>query len=953
MPLTAVENGTPGVVTLTSGWTGQEFMDEVIPNNYYRPTTTRTVLNNPYWDPGRTQITTAVSRWNFLDGGTMTLQNVLIRVYPSNTATAENVAVGLPYFGTVAQNIYTGQHGPIITASVNIPEVVRTRSVATGSNGNNTPTAGAVFDLVVVCQPGGFSFTANGVSHSVSSRFFSDYICNGSWVVDIRETYLLRIQDTGTTLFERRGSSYLPDTTGRAQRFILREETLVSVRRVELNVARRACPNSVPLPPNVIATAQVDGTVNVSWTAAGGGTADYWEISLDNSRWTRVIGTSYTQTGLTPLTSYTFYVRGANATGRGLVGTATVRTARAPLASIPAPTVTHSNIEQTQATISWQHTGAGINVEEWQISTDGTTWMRAAGNVPNGTFLLDDLTPGSGYIVYVRGTDPARRGAPIGIPGSTSFTTKPLVLVPETPIVPEERMETTGGGTTSTSDQLPSVVVTGERPVVQWDKSLYTVPALNIYEGAVLPTARDGRLYADEWEPLPLRWSYYSDAQRNQASVRVRQAVYGTDGRKLSGSDRSLQLIGTTATFTPTATRAVTELNELMVAGNTANARPGNIGVPPGWGSTQDGDSIGYSRLNFRLDATDDNSPAQTSLINLLDIIPYEGLRLSNIFTYNAGANILGFQCNYYARGLTTNLEARNNEVAFYKWAIYRRDAPEEARPVAGTIREAGQTVYATGAHWVPTGWQVGYRMYGWQNPNGPGQVNRIANRNPGGTILRIAFPGSQTQGLIPNGNYTIRLRVIDIYGNQVGPVSYDFSVNRPGGSTTPVSTTLPPGADAQTIAVVPSPRVYTAAGTLTTTANTGLASVTSGLIPGQSIGLSVNVVGTVPNRADLVDVIGSEGDVVNFLVIQRREYARESGLDVDSTPRLVSGRIFINQIAGSAGAYYPTFRAVSTDGGVEAIFFDYQLESDVEYQYRCVWINKFSNRTYSTWVPA
>ena len=206
---------------------------------------------------------------------------------------------------------------------------------------------------------------------------------------------------------------------------------------------------------------------------------------------------------------------------------------------------------------------------------------------------------------------------------------------------------------------------------------------------------------------------------------------------------------------------------------------------------------------------------------------------------------------------------------------------------------------------------------------------------------------------MLPNGNYTLRLRVIDIYGNQVGPVSHDFSVSRPGGTTTPVTTTLPPGADAQTIAIVPVPRVYTADGTLTTTTNTGLADVTTGLIPGQSIGLSVNVVGTVPTRDDLRDVIGSEGEIVNILVIERREFSRTSGLDVDRTPRLVSGRIFINQIAGSAGAYYPTFQVLNDDGGVDAIFFDYLLESEVEYQYRCVWINKFSNRSYSTWVPA
>ena len=570
------------------------------------------------------------------------------------------------------------------------------------------------------------------------------------------------------------------------------------------------------------------------------------------------------------------------------------------------------------------------------------------------TLAVSNLNPGTAYTYYIRGVSAANAN---GSPGSTTFSTKSLVLVPERPIVPTEEDEVIGWWF---HDYLrpatQSIVVAGATPVVRWDRSLYAVPELNIYPGAVLPTARDGRLYADEFDPLPLRWNFFPSPVNNAPQTvggcgagRVRFS----DGRRVAGSVRTLQVVNNVATLTGTDTTVATELNEFSVAGNTARTQAASVSSPNGWGAAPAGDSIGYARINFNLTATDGAVPPVTSLPDLLDVIPYQGLRLGDISAYNAGTGIVGFECHYYARGIATDTQARNNDVAFYKWAIYRRNAPEEERPVAGTIRESGQTLTATGAHWVPTGWLTGYRLFGWQNPNGADAVNRIANRNPNGTRLRIAFPSAETTGLLPNGNYTLRLRVIDIYGNQVGPVSHDFSVSRPGGTTTPVTTTLPPGSDAQTIAVVPVPRVYTEDGTLTTTANTGLASVTTGLIPGQSIGLSVNVVGTVPTRDDLRDVIGSEGEIVNILVIERREFSRTSGLDVDRTPRLVSGRIFINQIAGSAGAYYPTFQVLNDDGGVDAIFFDYLLESGVEYQYRCVWINKYSNRTYSTWVPA
>ena len=543
--------------------------------------------------------------------------------------------------------------------------------------------------------------------------------------------------------------------------------------------------------------------------------------------------------------------------------------------------------------------------------------------------------------------------------GSTSFTTERLPIAPDEPVIAGEVQRslvgTPGGGSLKTTDRPPAFVVRGNRPSVVWDASPFIVPPPTIYPGATLPGTEDNRGYADEFDPLPLKWSFFPAPASSaaQASVRVLLNVYDAAGNSISAGQRTLQLVNNVASFTSTATRVASELAQFEVAGNTAGTQAASQGAPNGWGATPDGDSVGFARIGLQLSALDNASPAVSSNTALMEFVPYQGLRLGDISTYNAGAGLVGFECHYYARGITATTQARNNDVAYYKWAIYRRNAPENERPVAGTIREAGQTLTASGAHWVPTGWSMGYRQHAWQTARGQVALVKTGLRNPNTTRLRIAFPSAETTGLLPNGNYTIRLRVIDIYGNQVGPVSYNFNVSRAGGTTTPVSTTLPPGSDAQTIAVVPVPRVYTADGTLTTTANTGLADVTTGLIPGQSIGLSVNVVGTVPSRDDLRDVIGSEGEVVNILVVQRREFSRVSGRDVDRSPRIVGGRIFINAIGGSAGAFFPTFRVLNNDGGVDAIFFDHQLESGVEYQYRCVWINKFSNRSYSTWVPA
>ena len=937
MALTAAENGTPGIVTITDSWTGTDFMPSIGGlGTYYRDrgTTTRAwrLVEDPFGQL-RWQLVDVPSSqpvvWNFRNNQRLALTDFRIRVYRPGVGGGTSV-MGSPYFGTTASDIYRGIHGPILSANSGSLTNVFTRAVVTQQSTRNVAVTSEVHNLVVIAQPGRLTYSVIGTSRTINNRYWSDFLCNGTWIIEVRQRFTFDVQASD----------------GRVRT----NQAFITQRRLSFVAARRSCPGQGPSAPTVTATPTSDTTISVSWVSTGSVLSTYWEVSTDGSSWTRVDSTSTTLTGLTANTSYTIRVRGVSGTTRGAVGQVTATTQATPQ-PVQAPTVTAADVEQVTATINWQAATGGTAVNRWQVSTDNSTWTDVAGGASTTSLDVEDLSPATSYIYYIRGVSAANVN---GSPGSAEFVTKPLVLVPEAPIVPTEEDEVLGGGSTVTSDRPPPLVVVGSQPVVRWDKSLYGVPTLNIYPGAVLPTARDGRLYYDEFDPLPLRWNYFPSPRFNapQASIELTQAAYGSDGRRLNSSVRTLQVVNNVATFTATATTVATELNEFMTAGNAAGTNPTTAASPNGWGASPTGDSVGYARVNFNLQATDSAAPPQTSLADLLDVIPYQGLRLGEITTYNAGANVVGFECHYYARGITTNTQARNNDVAYYKWAIYRRNAPETERPVAGTIRETGQTLVATGAHWVPTGWLTGYRLFGWQNPNGADGVNRIANRNPNNTRLRIAFPGGNTIGLLSNGNYTIRLRVIDIYGNQVGPVSHDFQVSRPGGTTTPVTTTLPPGADNQTIAVVPTPRVYRADGTITTTTNTGLASVTSGLIPGQSIGLSVNVVGTVPNRADLIDVISDDG-IVNFLVIQRREYARADGLNVDRTPRLVSGRIFINTIGGSAGAYVPTFQVLNDDGGVDAVFFDYLLESGVEYQYRCVWINKYSNRSYSAWVPA
>ena len=777
--------------------------------------------------------------------GRITLVGGNLRIFRAQDVSAEGVITGRPYYGIRADDTTPEDHfGPVVTTdwsgnrysfSVQVYSVSR----AGATTYNVTPRTNVsylfgrtniLFGLITQARKGRLRFDGTRYNprtrtnpepggYTFTDRYFTGRPCNGSWIYVLDETWAYSTIDANG---------------------VTRNYSFSTTRRASYTApVTMPCPGDPPSAPTVRVTGITSSTAEVSWTIpANSLLPTRWEVSTDNATWTRVAfdsnsprAESYTLTGLAPNTSHTVYVRGVAARGAGPTGQHTFRTlAGGPLPmTVTTPTVSSSNVGEVSATINWVAGTGGLAVAKWQWSTDNSTWTDVPGGAVPTSLDVDNLVPDTAYTYYIRGVS---SGGVNSDAGSTTFTTASLPIAPDEPVVAGEVQRslvgTPGGGSLKTTDRPPAFVVRSNRPSVVWDTSPFVVAPTNIYPGATLPGTEDNRGYADEFDPLPLKWSFFPAPASSaaQASVRVLLNVYDTAGNSIDAGQRTLQLVNNVASFTATATRVASELSQFDVAGNVAGTQAASQGAPNGWGATPAGDSVGFARIGLQLSALDNASPAVSSNTALMEFVPYQGLRLGDISTYNAGAGLVGFECHYYAKGITATTQARNNDVAYYKWAIYRRNAPENERPVAGTIREAGQTLTASGAHWVPTGWSMGYRQHAWQTSRGQVALVRTGLRNPDTTRLRIAFPSAETTGLLPNGNYTIRLRVIDIYGNQVGPVSYNFNVSRAGGTTTPVSTTLPPGSDAQTIAVVPVPRVYTADGTLTTTANTGLADV-------------------------------------------------------------------------------------------------------------------------------
>lgn len=110
----------------------------------------------------------------------------------------------------------------------------------------------------------------------------------------------------------------------------------------------------------------------------------------------------YTQTGLTPSTSYTIYVWAYNAIGQSTVTALTQTTAAtaAPSVAPSAPTAATNVPSSTQIVWNWTpNTGAGL-INGYVVGTTNVL-SSATDNSTNTTYTETGLTPNTPYSLYV------------------------------------------------------------------------------------------------------------------------------------------------------------------------------------------------------------------------------------------------------------------------------------------------------------------------------------------------------------------------------------------------------------------------------------------------------------------------------------------------------------------------------------------------------------------------
>ena len=158
-------------------------------------------------------------------------------------------------------------------------------------------------------------------------------------------------------------------------------------------------PHRLRTPTNLTATAVSSSQINLSWTASTDnvGVTGY-QIYRGGTLLTTVAGTSYSNTGLTPSTSYSYYVRATDAAGNvsGNSNTASATTQ----AGTPVPTVT---ISANPTSVS----SGGSSTLTWS-STNATSCTASGGwsgsKATSGSQSITNITSTATYTLTCTGT---------------------------------------------------------------------------------------------------------------------------------------------------------------------------------------------------------------------------------------------------------------------------------------------------------------------------------------------------------------------------------------------------------------------------------------------------------------------------------------------------------------------------------------------------------------------
>ena len=178
--------------------------------------------------------------------------------------------------------------------------------------------------------------------------------------------------------------------------------------------------DTAPAAPTGFSATPKANSMDLAWTDPGDSTITGWEYRYIGSGgwtgWTSISGsgattTSYTKTGLTNGTEYTFQIRAVNSSGNG---TASAGKKATPRPAPAAPDLKSATPGHAQVTLTWTYDSSSAAATGYQYSKDGgSTWTAATvtGTVGTITYTVTSLTNSTEYTFKVRGVNAYGNGA--------------------------------------------------------------------------------------------------------------------------------------------------------------------------------------------------------------------------------------------------------------------------------------------------------------------------------------------------------------------------------------------------------------------------------------------------------------------------------------------------------------------------------------------------------------
>ncbi|WP_026726011.1 reprolysin-like metallopeptidase [Flavobacterium sasangense] len=203
----------------------------------------------------------------------------------------------------------------------------------------------------------------------------------------------------------------IPNTAGTQNRIMIKgtNHIFFDVSNTNFTITAGTSDTTAPSTPTLSASGTTQTSTNLSWTAATDnvGVTGY-DVYRGTTLLTTVTGTTYTATGLTASTAYTFSVRAKDAAGNVSVASNTVNvtTLAATTTDTTAPstpTLSASGTTQTSTNLSWTAATDNVGVTGYDVYR-GTTLLTT---VTGTTYTATGLTASTAYSFTVRAKDAA------------------------------------------------------------------------------------------------------------------------------------------------------------------------------------------------------------------------------------------------------------------------------------------------------------------------------------------------------------------------------------------------------------------------------------------------------------------------------------------------------------------------------------------------------------------